>query len=250
MSDFWQQASLAQVPEPPKNTYESLPDKVTVICKTTTSADKDIVQPKLREVNRKDGSGSFYTLKVPMQVIGGDAKIKPSHIGKGYFFPEFNIEKPTVEQLEARIASSEAAGYESTVNRLKGQLKSLDAFPVAPELYNFLLDSLVPEGPTTQARWQEAAAILSRKSESVGFTVDGVPAESFKGNTQYLIAAAFHAMLMDNSYTVIGGTYTPRQKPGSDYVPTQTVGSFGSYTEAESKRRKVKLIEAEAKDDF
>ena len=247
-SDFWSEAAAAEVAEPPKPSFESLPDKANVICRTTTGTDKETVQPKLREVEIKNGprtGETFYTIKVPMQVIGGDSKIMPQHVGKGYFFTEFNIEAPTAAQLEERIANAEANGWETTVNRLKGQLKSLDKFPCAPELYNLILDAMAPEGPTTHARWQETVAQLQSKAESAGLTI-----EACKNNSQYLIAAAFHACLMDRAYTVIGATYTPKKKENSQYKPQQTIGSIGSYTEAEAKRRKVRLIEAEVRDDF
>lgn len=249
MSDFWSEAAAAEVAEPPKATFEGLPDGATVIVKTATSTDKETVHPKIKPINYKDKitgeDKEFYKLKVPMQVIGGDAKILPQHVGKGWLFPEFNIEAPTAEQLEKRIASAEANGWDSTAKRLKGTLKSLDKFPCDPELYNLILDTMAPEGPTTQARWQEATAALANAADEAGLTI-----ESCKGNSQYLIAAAFHTCLMEREYMVVGKLFTPKKKEGSQFDPQQTVGSIGSYTTDEAKRRKVRIVEPEARDDF
>jgi hypothetical protein len=249
MSDFWSEAAAQEVAEPPKSTFEGLPDGAIVIVKTATSTDKETVHPKIKPITYKDKvtgeDKEFYKLKVPMQVIGGDSKILPKHVGKGWLFPEFNIEAPTAEQLEKRIASADANGWESTASRLRGMLKSLDKFPCDPELYNLILDCMTPKGPTTQARWQEAATALTTTAEEAGLTI-----ESCHGNSQYLFAAAFHACLMAREYTVVGKLFTPKKKEGSQYDPQQTVGSIGSYTDAEAKRRKVKMIEPEAKDDF
>jgi hypothetical protein len=241
-TDFWNESSNTEVPEPPKASYDTLPDGVTIIARTTSSEDKETVHPKIKEFDGRDGP--FYMAKFPLIVLGGDIKLPAKFIGR-YLFLDLGVEKPTVERLRGSIASAEAkSASDGLINRLKGQLGSLDKYPCGPELYNFILDTLAPEGESATTRWAQARAVLAAKAKELDYT----PA-MFKGNTQYLYAETFKQVLMDKQYTVIGRTYTPRQKEGSLYSPQQTLGSIGSDTEEQRKKRRVKIVEAIARDD-
>ena len=235
MSDFWDDAANSEVPEPPKPSYEGLPDGVTVICRTTTMEDKETVRPSIKPIEGKNGT--FYRFKAPVIIIGGDSKVDAKFMGR-YLFLDLNVEKPTRDQLEKGIATAKAGGFESTENRLKGQLGSLEKFPVSPELYNFMLDTLVPEGASAAARWAEAVGILKVKAKECGYTPS-----TFEGNTQLLYATTFKEVLLGKSFNVIGKTYTPRQREGSTYVPQQTLGSIGSDGDEQRKKRKVRVME-------
>ena len=114
----------------------------------------------------------------------------------------------------------------------------------SPELYNLILDTLAPEGADTQARYQAAMAKLSEKATALGQTP-----ETFGGNTQLFIASVFKEILLDQSFSVIGRTYTPKQRAGSQFTPQQTIGSVGIDNEAERKRRKVAPIAKPIIDD-
>lgn len=232
--DIWG-APETDVPEPPKLNTD-LPDKATVILETLDGTAKETVQPKIKVFQRKDGSGDFIMLKLAARVIGGDANIKANHVGR-YLFKDFNVEKPTAEQLEERMAKLEpgSGGF----NRLKGQLSVIDKFPCDPELYNLILDTLAPEGKTTAERWAVAKARLGEQAKADGLTLAGA-----KGSTEILYGNAFCAVLKAGSVRLIGSTYTPKQK-NPQYAPQQTFGSIGSFTDAEATRRKVKVIQKE-----
>ena len=241
MSDFWDDAANSEVPEPPKPSYEGLPDGVTVLCRTTTSEDKETVRPIVKPIEGKNGT--FYRFKAPVIIIGGDNKVESKFVGR-YLFLDLTVEKPTKAQLEKAIVTSTAGGFESTTNRLKGQLGSLEKFPVSPELYNFILDTLAPEGTSTATRWAEAVSILKAKAKELKYTP-----EAFEMNTQLLYATTFKEVLLSQSYIVIGKTYTPKQREGSTYVPQQTLGSIGSNGDEQRKKRKVRLMEVITNDD-
>lgn len=241
MSDFWDDSANSETPEPPKATYEGLPDGVNVIARTCSGQDKETVQPKIKDIDGKNGT--FYRFKLPVVVIGGESKVDPKFVGR-YLFLDLNVEKPTVEQLNKAIATATTNGNDATVKRLQGQLGALDKYPCAPELYNLILDTLAPEGEKASERWPVAVAQLKAKATEAGLTL-----ASCKGNGQYLYAAAFKELLMGQSFTVIGKTYTPKQREGSDYTPQQTLGSIGVDSTEQRKKRKVALIDAPASEE-
>lgn len=242
--DFWESAAAKEVADPPKTGFSGPPDGAMVIARTANQDDKEGAHPKLKDFTRKSDGKVFWKFKIPMQIVGGDNKITSNFVGRGFLFPDFYVEKSTEAELEARITAASAAGYESTEKRLRGTLKSLDKLPCSPELYNLMLDCLAPEGDDTQVRWSQCLATLGAKANAVGLTL-----ESCNGNDQYLYAAAFRAVLMETSFEVIGKLYTPKDKDDG-YTPQQTIGTIGAFTEAEAKRRKVKIIAPEAREEF
>ena len=98
-SDFFDDAAKQEAPEPIKTSFETIPDAVNVIVRTTTRDDKETIHPKIKPFARKDGEGEFYIAKIPMIIIGGEGKVDPKFVGK-YFFTDFNVEKPSLAQLE------------------------------------------------------------------------------------------------------------------------------------------------------
>lgn len=243
-TDFWDDAAgNTDVPEPAKPVYDNIPDGVNLIVRTTCSTDKDTVHPKVKPIDRKDGSGEFYRFKAPVVVLGGEGKLDAKYVGR-YLFLDLNVEKPTVEQLTKAIATATANGNDATVKRFEGQLKALDKYPCAPELYNLILDTLAPEGDKAADRWPVAVAVLKAKAKEMGYT-----AENHKGNTELLFANTFKDVLLAGSYNIIGRTYTSKQKEGSTFEPQQTLGSIGSDTEEQRKKRKVKLIDPPVKEE-
>lgn len=234
--DFWDDASNEDVPEPPKPSFAGIPDGLTLIVRTTDRTDKDTIQPSIKEVDYNDQT--FYKFKIPTVIVGGDAKLDPKYVGWKVFL-ELNIERPTVEQLTKAIATATANDNKATVSRLEGQLKALDKYPCAPELYNLMLDTLAPEEGKAGDRWAAVKAVLATKGRELGYTP-----EMFKGNVQYLYAETFRQVLLASQYQVIGKTYTPKQRPGKTYQPQQTLGSIGSDTVEQRKSRKVALIAA------
>jgi hypothetical protein len=237
-TDFWDDAANEDVPEPPKPSFDGIPDGLNVIARTCDQTDKPTVQPSIKPIESATGAfETFYKFKSPMVVVGGEAKLDPKFVGR-YVFVEFNVEKPTVERLNKSIATASANGNDATVKRLEGQLGALDKYPCAPELYNLILDTLAPAPGTAAERWVIARAMLGGMGKAKGYTL-----EACNGNSQYLYALAFKDLLLAQSYQVIGKTYTPKQREGSTFEPQQTLGSIGSYTEDEAKKRKVKLMD-------
>lgn len=233
--NFWtlDDAAGADVPEPPKPTSNDLPDKAAVLVRTCDSEDKETVQPALKQFERKDGSGSFFRFKCPVQVIGGDAKITERHVGR-YLFTDFFVEKPTAAQLEARIATAQANGWDSSVKRHQATLADLDKYPCDPDLYHLILSTLAPSGNAAKDRWAQARGVMAPFGKD--------PAV-FGGNKQLAVVAAFREALLAGRRTLIGVTHTPTKKEGDQYDPQQTVRYFGSDTAEERKRRKVRPID-------
>jgi hypothetical protein len=152
------------------------------------------------------------------------------------------VEKPTLDQLNTWL---ERASTDAAKNRLNGQIKSHSKYPCSPELYNFILDTLVPEDGTAADRFPKAMAILGAKASLLGYTP-----ETFGGNTQLLIATTFVQVLMSGTFTIIGKTYTPKQKEGSTFAPQQKVGSIGIDNAEQRTKRKVTEIAKPSNEDF
>ena len=214
--DFWQSASEAPVPEPPKISFADVPDKAWVIVNNATREQKEGAQPKIITVSGVNGGADWFKLKTAFLVTGGDDKIKPAHIGRYIFFECSTHRNPE---------------------------KDNPAMPCSGPLYNYILDALDPSDDPAPARWARVRAILTRKATEMSLTP-----ETCNGDMQYFTAVLFKEVLLDQAYTVLGQTYTPKAKPGKSFQPGQTMGSITANTPANVTEKKVKLIDKPAED--
>ena len=211
--DFWADSAEVDLPEPPAPSFAEVPDKAWVLIKNATSEQKEGAQPQIKPIAAKDGGEDWFKFKTAFLVEGGDDKIKPAHIGKYIFF-----ECKTHRHPE----------------------KDNQAMPCGGVLYNLILDTLAPAPGTATERWAVARPVLAKKAAELALTPD-----SCEGDTQYLYAVVFKEVLKDKAYTVIAQTYTPKQKAGNPFQPSQTVGSITANTPENRTEKKIaKAVEA------
>lgn len=206
-SDFWDSAATQDVPPPPKPAFDTVPDKAWVLVANATRDQKEGAQPKIQTIPSVKGDGDWYKFKTSFLVQGGDDKIKPAHIGR-YIFYECNTHRHAEKDPEN--------------------------MPCGGQLYNLILDALAPIDAPVGERWAKARAILARKAAELALTP-----ESCQGDTQYLYAVVFKEVLLDNAYTILGQTYTPKPKPGKTYQPGQTLGSITANMTANRTEKKI-----------
>ena len=211
--DFWADSAEVDLPEPPAPSFAEVPDKAWVLIKNTTSEQKEGAQPSIKTIEGKNGGEDWFKFKTAFLVEGGDDKIKPAHIGKYIFFE---------------------------CNTHRHPEKDSALMPCGGALYNLILDTLAPMPGTATERWAVARPILAKKAIEEGLTPD-----SFAGDKQHMYAVVFKEVLKDKAYTVIAQTYTPKQKAGSTFQPSQTVGSITANTPENRTEKKIaKAVEA------
>jgi hypothetical protein len=197
-----------------------MPDNLRVLVENCTSANGKAA-PK---ISAMDGSkGTFYKFSLGFIVKGGEEKAR-KYAGR-YLFADLYIHK--------RAEDSEK-------------------LPLSGGLYNLMLDMLAPAGSKDeiQTRWALALTKLKAAAEAAGITepprTDAFP----EGDKQLMLATAFVSLLQNESYPVVGKTYTPKQREGSTFVPKQTVGSIEAATAENRTKRGVVAFEVETNTGF
>jgi hypothetical protein len=208
-ADFWDDAANnTDVAEPPKPQFADVPDKAWVLVKNATREHKEGAQPKIQSWEWEGRTN--YKFKTAFLVTGGDDKIKPNHVGRYIFFE---------------------------CNAHRHPEKDPSNMPCGGQLYNLILDTLAPVDAPTPERWAKARVILGAKAKEMNMTPD-----SCNGDTQYLYAVVFKEVLLDNVYSIIGQTYTPKKKEGKTFQPSQTIGSITANMTANRTEKKVREL--------
>jgi hypothetical protein len=121
-----------------------------------------------------------------------------------------------------------------------------EKLPLSGALYNLMLDMLAPSGADIQTRWRLVLSQLAQAASEAG--LNDIPA--LTGDPQLMYATAFVSLLGKQAYRVVGKTYTPKQREGSDFKPKVTLGSIEAMTPDVMAKRKVSVFETDVDTAF
>lgn len=216
--DLWDDLAGQEVSAPPEP--EDLPNDVW--CLGVTASGDSGAAPKLRQLDRRDGSGSFYKFECGFKVMGGEGKVTSNHVGRLAFFDSF-------------VEPGERDGANPVAGRLMGFLNAALAGGVAANEKDAKVRA--------NARWARTRERLAAKSREMGLTLT-----QFEGNKALMVASAAVALLKEEPVGLLfktkdGGTY---EKDGEKKKRPTAVSQLEDYTAANISKRKVAFLSDDA----